>query len=343
MRALILGGTGFLGPSLVRHLLAHGHSVSVLHRGATTGDLPPEVQHVRGDRHKLHELRGQFKELKPDIVVDVIAATGKQTRALMDSFRGIARRVVVLSSGDVYLANDVLFRRVSDPVQAVPLKETAALRTQLYMLRDLPPVASPWLDWENYEKIDVERVALGDSSLPATILRLPMVYGPGDYDGPKRRFFAYLKRMADRRPFILLNEAHARWRAPWGYTENVASAVALAVDNDCAAGEIYNVCEPDRPTIRDLVEELAQITGWSGEILTTPASGPPPDVSQHCNLSQDLDLDSTKIRAELGYGELISRRDALARTVAWERDNPPRQIDLTQLDYAAEEAMLAAL
>jgi len=44
-----------------------------------------------------------------------------------------------------------------------------------------------------------------------TVLRLPMVYGPGD---PLHRFFPLLKRLADRRSSILLTDDLAAWRGP---------------------------------------------------------------------------------------------------------------------------------
>lgn len=342
MHVLVIGGTGYLGPSVVRRLLAYGHAVDVFHRGVTGADLPADVHHVLGDRTRLHDFRNQFRELRPEVVVDVIAATREHTQTLVETFCGIAHRTVILSSGDVYLANDVLSRKLTGPVQPTPLKESAELRTELYLFRGLPMPPAPWIDWDEYEKIDVEQTALHDSSLPATILRLPMVYGPGDYDGTKRRFFVYLKRIDDGRRIILLNETFARWRGPWGYTENVAEAIALAVANGQAAGQIYNVCEPDRPTIREWLEDLADVTGWSGQIVTTQQACPPPDLSQKFNLDQHLDMDSTKIRIELGYREIITRGEALALTVRWDRDHPPLQLDPTQFDYAAEDAILAS-
>jgi hypothetical protein len=56
-----------------------------------------------------------------------------------------------------------------------------------------------WLD-EHYDKIAVEEAIQGDPAVPWTILRLPMVYGPGD---PLHRFFPLLKRITDGRSSIL--------------------------------------------------------------------------------------------------------------------------------------------
>jgi nucleoside-diphosphate-sugar epimerase len=356
MRVLVLGGTGFLGAALVQRLVAHGHLVCIFHRGLTCPSLPDSVEHILGNRYNLPNHSEQFRSFAPEIVVDAIAATREQTHTFMDVFRGIARRVVVLSSGDVYFANDILHRQVPGPLQPTPLAETAPLRSTRFPYRGAPIPASPWADPENYEKIDVEEVALSAPisygttavkewsvcGLPATILRLPMLYGPGAYDTARRRFFVYLKRIDDGREVILLNNAMAQWRAPWGYTENVAEAITLAIENDTAAGQIYNICEEGRPTIADWIRDLGTITNWPGRLLITSLPCPPPDMSSQLNLAQDLDLDSSKIRAELGYRELIGRMEALAQTVNWERQHPPPQIDPTQFDYEAEDALIAA-
>src|SRR3954453_20970791 len=101
MRILVIGGTGFIGPPLVRQLAAMGHDIAVFHRGPTTIDLPAE--HILGDRRDLATLRP-----RADIVVDLILSSGPQARALMDAFRGVARRIVAASSIDVYRACGVL-------------------------------------------------------------------------------------------------------------------------------------------------------------------------------------------------------------------------------------------
>ncbi len=50
MRILILGGTGFIGPWQVRDAVARGHDVTLFNRGSRPANLPPEVEHLRGDR-----------------------------------------------------------------------------------------------------------------------------------------------------------------------------------------------------------------------------------------------------------------------------------------------------
>jgi len=50
MKVLVLGGTGFIGPHVVRRLLSRGHEVSIFNRGRSNTDLFPEAQKLIGDR-----------------------------------------------------------------------------------------------------------------------------------------------------------------------------------------------------------------------------------------------------------------------------------------------------
>src|SRR3954466_11472412 len=64
---LVLGGTGFIGPHLVRHAVSRGHKITIFTRGRRDGDLPAEVARREGDRHGKREgLEGK----RWDAVVD---------------------------------------------------------------------------------------------------------------------------------------------------------------------------------------------------------------------------------------------------------------------------------
>jgi nucleoside-diphosphate-sugar epimerase len=58
------------------------------------------------------------------------------------------------------------------------------------------------------------------------------------------------------------------------------------------------------------------------------------------NLEQHWSVDTSRIRSELGYREPVDLDDAIARTIAWERANPPSR-PLAAIDYAAEDAAIA--
>jgi nucleoside-diphosphate-sugar epimerase len=335
MDVLVIGGTGFIGSYLVRQLAAMGCSVGVFHRGKTRPDLPAE--HILGDWRDLPRLIPTA-----EIVVDLILASGQQARELMATFRGRARRVVAASSADVYRACGILHRLEEGPPDPVPLTEESPLRTktQTYPPEQIEMIKKmvPWWD-DSYDKIRVEQAIMSDPQLAGTVLRLPMIYGPGDY---ARRFHPVLKRIDDNRRVILYEQGWAAWRAPRGYVENVAAALALAVVNERAAGRIYNVAESPAYSELEWARKIALATGWTGEFMVLPYEPAPAHLKPPGNTAQHWELDSTRIRRELGYREIVSLDEAIRRTIEWERANPPGEFNPHPFDYAAEDAAIAS-
>src|SRR5947209_15648237 len=99
MRVLVLGGTRFIGPAAVRRLVELGHEVTLFHRGQSEpASLPLEVRHLHGERARLPEFRAEFERLQPEAVLDMLPMTEAEGRMLVELFRGLARRLVVISS-----------------------------------------------------------------------------------------------------------------------------------------------------------------------------------------------------------------------------------------------------
>lgn len=323
MKVLFIGGTRFTGPFAVRRLVEMGHEVSVFHRGRSEADLPPGVHHIHGDRLKLAEHAQELRGVRADVVVHMMALTEEDANVFVETFRGAAGRGVVISSCDVYRAFGRIHRTEPGPPDPAPLTEESPLREKLSV------------HGKAYDKTAVERVVMSEPRLPAVVLRYPAVYGPGD---GQHRLFQFLKRMDDGRPFILLSEAAARWRFSHGYCEDVAQAVVLAATAERASGRIYNVAERETPRWSDWVREIGRAAGWKGEVVTLPPGRMPTHLVEYEDLAQELAIDSTRIRRELGYSEVVEREESVRQTVEWERDNPPTEVDPKQFDYAAEDA-----
>jgi nucleoside-diphosphate-sugar epimerase len=342
VRILIIGGTRFVGPPLVRRLHDQGHTVWLFHRTPSTVDLPDGVQHILGDRYYLADFMGGFDAVQPSVVVDMIPLTEADAQTVMQLFKGMVERVVALSSQDVYRAYGRINGFEPGPPDPIPLTEDSPLRERLFPFRNETPRASDdpyyWLD--DYEKILVERAVMNAPDLAGTILRLPMIYGPGDH---QHRLWQYLKRMDDERPALLMNEQLSRWRWTRDYVENVAAAVALAVTDPRAAGRIYNLGEIPTLSIKEWIREIGQVAGWNGHVVTAPDYQLPEELKSRAGLEQHLDVDSSRIRYELGYVPPVARDEALRRTIAWERENPPSQINTADFDYATEDAILSRL
>lgn len=99
LSVLILGGTGFIGPHMVRELLRRRHSVTLFNRGRTNSGLFPDLETIKGDRDGgLQGLEGRSW----DVVVD---NSGYVPRHVQDSARLLAkstRRYLFISTLSVY-------------------------------------------------------------------------------------------------------------------------------------------------------------------------------------------------------------------------------------------------
>src|ERR1700761_4617257 len=285
MNILVIGGTGFIGPHVLRALMAACHLTTVYHRGHHE-TAPPGVRHILYPEASI-PLRCFPPELfaaEPDVVIHMIPMGEPDARAAAEAFRGRTGRMVWLSSGDVYRAYGKLTRLEQGPVESGLLTEESPLRSVLYPYRQ--KAESPEAVEFNYEKILVEQTALARDSPASVVLRLPKVYGPG---GNADLASVYRYRH------------HPRWRWTHGYVENVAAAIVLAALHPAASGRIYNVGEEHTPTI------AARLAGL-------PPSELSPDLESAFNFAQDIAFDTTRIRRELGYREPIAYQEGLRRT-----------------------------
>jgi nucleoside-diphosphate-sugar epimerase len=327
VRVLVLGGTQFLGPPVVRRLAEAGHDVVLFHRGVHEHPDASAAQHVHGEFGDFSVHVPELVRLRPDVVVDLVPYIDKAGHGVRH-FRGVADRAVVITSQDVYRAFAILHgSEPSEAPQALPLTEDSELRTG--RAPDAPPVVQ-------IDNLETERALAGDPTLPVTVLRLPLIYGPHD---PQRRIAGYVRRMDDGRPAIVLDERLARFRMSRGYVENVAAAVVLAATDERARARTYNVAEPHTPPWLDWLRQLADVCGWQGELVPLPPDRLPASLHFPIQGGQDIYASSERIRQELGYAEPVTPTDGLRSTVAWERQ---QQEGEPPADYADEDAVLGS-
>ena len=334
----MLGGTGFIGTSVSRQLLAGGHDLTIFHRGETKPALSEQVPEIFGDRHQLASYRDTFRQLSPDVVIDMIPVTEEDARQLVEAFRSGAQRLIVISSADVYRNYELLRRVDEDEPDPRLLTEDAPLRKHLYPYRSTAKDSTDHL--YDYDKILVEAAVMGDNDLPSSVLRLPAVYGPGD---AKRRLFHYLKRMDDGRPAIIVEQGMMNWRWTRGYVENVAAAICTVAGDQNSAGRIYNVGETRGLTEFEWIGSIANEVGWKGRIVAVEPADLPEQMRSNLSWQHHLETDTSQIRKLTGFSEPVAFNEGIRRTIQWDRLNPPVDPKPDDFDYAAEDRVLAKI
>jgi hypothetical protein len=117
---------------VVRRLVEASSRVVVLHRRRTGASLPDRVGRITGDRRDLRNFVGELRLLAPEVVLDMVPTSERETRDLVDVFRGASSRIVVVSSQDVYQAYNRVTGRDPGPPDPIPPSEDAPLREKLY-------------------------------------------------------------------------------------------------------------------------------------------------------------------------------------------------------------------
>jgi len=104
LNILILGGTGYIGPHMVREALRRGHQVTLFNRGRRAKDLFPDLETRIGDRD------GQLDSLKGgqwDAVIDNSGYVPRHVRDSASLLKSAAPYYLFISSVSAYARFDV--------------------------------------------------------------------------------------------------------------------------------------------------------------------------------------------------------------------------------------------
>ena len=169
LRILFLGGTGFIGPHMVRGALNHGHRVTLFTRGRSGADLFPEAERLIGDRAgQLESLHGNTW----DVVIDNSGFLPEHVQASAELLKDSVGHYLFTSATDVY--RDYHTRNIDES----------------YPLATLP-VGAPH-DVSRYYgplKALCERVVTRIYPNNCTIVRPGWIVGPGD--GHRLEYWIY--------------------------------------------------------------------------------------------------------------------------------------------------------
>ena len=321
MKVLVLGGTALSGPFIVRKLLDHGHEVTVYHRGQSESPFLPACDHVYGDRKDFETFEAALRDIEAEAVIDLFSANGLESECVVRAFRGRIKSSVHISSGDVY--RDIGTDRL--------LSEDAPWREGLPYGGKLG---------EEYDKKKMETTvteACATGGFPATVIRYPVIYGPGVGNAAYREW-TIIQRVLDARKQVAIPQIAFEIPMVRGYVENLAGGVVAALETDNASGKTYNLADTQAMMLPELAREIATILGRSIEPVAVPTNQFKGTVYNGVLGRYDL----TRAKADLGFQDLVDIRTALERAVQWQVEHPPQNSDIVvDADaYATEDQML---
>ena len=164
LKILILGGTGFIGPHMVRYAMYRGHDITLFNRGRSNPGLFPGVETLIGDRDdQLNALRGGTW----DAVIDNSGYVPRHVRDSAELLSDSVGRYLFTSTGSVYNFDQ---DELTEDAELLPIEDPTS--------EDVDRYYGPL-------KVLCENAVTDTYRERGTVVRLHVVAGPGD---PTDRF-----------------------------------------------------------------------------------------------------------------------------------------------------------
>ncbi|ERH09297.1 MAG: nucleoside-diphosphate-sugar epimerase [halophilic archaeon J07HX64] len=312
-RALVIGGTRFIGRHLVTELLNSGYEVTLLNRGTHENPFAghPDVEQFQGDRTSGATLDQAAETVDPSVVVDCVAYYPGEVRMATRAFSDVDAYVYI-SSGSAYGPDHIPKREGETPLEPCTDEQAVDDSHATYGAR----------------KAEGDRAVFeaAEAGVRAMSVRPTIVYGQYDYTG---RFNYWVNRVRERDRVLVPGDGTNIHHIV--AVENVARAIRLVAEQG-VAGEAYNVGDHEVLTLGGVVETVADALDRDTELVTaggrelrrlsdgalSPTAFPLYNPTPH--------ILSTEKLAALGW-EPLSPAAAVERAVEWtgdpERDPGP--------------------
>ncbi len=173
----------------------------------------------------------------------------------------------------------------------------------------------------SWSKAEAERL-LGEASrhpgLECVIVRPPLVYGPR----VKANFLRLMRLVDSGVPLPLASVANHRSLL---FVGNLADALTTCIGHPRAAGQAFAVSDGEDVSTPELIRRIARVLSRPARLFPFPvallrlAGGLAGQRQAIDRLTGDLTIDSSPIRAALGWRPPFSMEHGLAQTAAWYR------------------------
>lgn len=294
MHVAVTGASGFIGRALCRRLAEAGHTTRALVRvpleelGAVNG----VEQRAVGDLEAFGGWPGALDGVQAIVHLAAHAhgrgRPGSLRRLNVDAAVAAAHAAQARAAHFVFISSV----KVHGEESSAPLLEASPLSP-----RDAYAVS----------KADAEAALRRVQGLRLTVLRPPLVYGPG----VKANFRVLLDAIARGMPLPLAAIANRRSII---YVANLADAIVACLTREHAVGRTYLLSDGAPVSTPQLCRDIGSALGRPARLFAFP-----PLLLPVKSLTRSLELDDGAIRRDLGWQPPFSTQAGLDATAQWYR------------------------
>jgi nucleoside-diphosphate-sugar epimerase len=286
-RALVTGASGFIGSRLSQRLLEAGASVHAASRSEQTG---ADIRWSTVDIADTDAARTLVADVKPDLIFHLAShvSGSRDLSAIVPTLRAnfLSTVNLLLAAAELGCSRFLLAGSLEEPDDEEPIP--------------VSPYAAAKFAGGAYAKM-FHRL----HGVPVVLLRIFMVYGPGQKDETKLVPYVITSLLRGESPGL----SNGTRPVDWVYVDDVVEALLAAAQTQSAVGETIDVGSGTLTPVREVVEQIVR--------LMRPSAGPRFGIVPERPNERIRVADSERTRAVLGWAPDTSLEDGLAATVDW--------------------------
>ncbi len=298
MKAIVTGGTGFIGSHLVEELVLRGYSVTCLVRSTSNlqwiEGFPVCI--LEGDCMKVDTLEGLLSDCDYVFHLAGLTKAGNADDFYCTNTSGTENLV---EAAYKYVKGIKRFVHISTLAVAGPSKDGTPLSVDAH--------PEPVSDYGKSKLGGELAVQAYKDRLPITIIRPPAVYGPRDRD-----------------MFMLFKMIKQGILPYWGksyysliYVEDLVKGIVSAIETDKTIGSTYYLSDLDVHTSDDIADAIAQELDCRYLKVTIPKGVMPVIAAIACKLTKKGIINPDKIK-ELIHPYWLCNSDEAVRDFGFE-------------------------
>ena len=294
-KVLILGGTQFIGRSVVERLLElQQYEITLFNRQRTQADLFSGCHKIKGDRYTddILQLTNQYW----DFVIDVSCYYPAKLDEFIDQMEGRIGRYIFISTVSVYQLDEASQDQLITENNTAILDCTEAQKTDT-------TVSS-----YGERKAECERVLLKYTWLDKIILRPCIVYGKHDHTD---RFYYWLWKIRQQQRFVIPKCEHEKITLT--YISDLVNIVVRSMDIK-EHSIFYNTSTHEPYSLKEILLKMdANMQAIEIEVPTLLEKGITPGMSAPLWFNLSLKVSNEKLKQDFNI-EFIPFEQSIEET-----------------------------